>query len=243
MTTINPIKLKVMVNPDINIIRKIAADYERRATTHTEHYVLYQTTGLNIDNITSYFVSALWRKARAIRLSTEGSSIPDRKMLNKLWFPAGFCRHIMSIGNIRTSEYVINVEEERIPVDESIHSNLREFLLDDDEMREISEKLFQLSSFMPTYTSQYKFDNDGDEAMFGIVDVEHKFFDEDCVTVRSFTNQAVDEKYLEITALLGLKVAGSNSPILYPNLGSIRIDAIRIQFTAEDQSSLGKLES
>lgn len=242
MTTINPTKLKVMVNPDINIIRKIAADYERRATTHQDHFMLYKHTGLTIDDLTAYFVSALWRKARAIRFSTEGSSIPDRKILNKLWFPAGFCRHIMSIGNIRTPEYVINVEEERIPDDERIPSTLRDFRLEDNEMMEISEKLFQLSSFMPVYTAQYKFDNDGDEAMFGIVDIEHKFYDDDIVPVRSFTNQAIDEKYLEITAVLGLKVAGSNSPILYPNLGSIRVDAIRTQFIAEDKSSLDKFE-
>ena len=242
MTITNPTKLKVMVNPDINIIKKIAADYERRATTHKDHEMLYSFTDLTIDDLTSYFVSALWRKARAIRLSTEGSTIPDRKMLNKLWFPAGFCRHIMSIGNIRTSEYVINVEEERIPNDDNIQSTLREFLLEDDQMREISEKLFQLQSFMPVYTSQFKFDNDGDEAMFGIIDVEHKFVDDDVIPVRSFTNQAIDEKYLEITAVLGLKVAGSNSPILYPNFGSIRVDAIRTQFVAEDKSSLDKLE-
>lgn len=242
MTTINPTKLKVMVLPDTDIIKKIAADYERRATTHQDHAILYKYTGLTIDELVSYFVSALWRKARAIRLSTEGSNIPDRKLLNKLWFPAGFCRHIMSIGNVRTPEYVINVEEERMLKDNKVISAVDDFLLDDESMRKVSEKIFQLSSFMPVYTAQYKFDQDGDEAMFGIIDTEHKFYDDDIKPVRSFTNQAIDDKYLEITAVLGLKVAGSNSPILYPNLGSIRVDVIRTQFIAEDKSSLDKLE-
>lgn len=242
MTTINQIKLKVMVNPDINIITKIAADYERRATTHQDHAILYKYTGLTIDDLVTYFVSALWRKARAIRFSTEGSNIPDRKLLNKLWFPAGFCRHIMSIGNVRTPEYVINVEEERMSKDDKAVGSINKYLLNDADMREISEKLFQLSSFMPVYTAQYKFDQDGDEAMFGIIDTEHKFYDDEIIPIRSFTNQAIDDKYLEITAVLGLKVAGSNSPILYPNLGSIRVDVIRTQFISEDKSSLDKLE-
>lgn len=228
--------LQVAVNPDVNILQKLASDYVSRATTHPEHSALFNQTNLSIDKLTSYFVSALWRKARGVRYETEGRKIPDKQLLQKLHFPMGFCRHIISIGNIETAEYQINVTEERIvnTFDEEgkeIPHPLSAWLLTDDEMREVSQALFQLDTFMPTAYKQYKFDGNGDEAMLGIINPDFsKVAGEDARFISTFTGNAIDEKYLEITAVLGLKVAGSNSPILYPNLTSIDVDAIRLQF-------------
>lgn len=227
--------LQVAVNPDVNILKKLASDYVARATTHPEHSLLFAQTGLSIDDITAYFVSALWRKARGVRLETEGRKIPDKDLLKKLHFPMGFCRHIISIGNVESAEYRINVIEEQI-VDSTVDGKevphpLKYWLLDDDEMRRVSQGLFSLDYFMPTAYKQYKFDNEGDEAMFGIIDLKFsEVADEGQKFVSTFTGHAIDEKYLEITAVLGLKVAGSNTPILYPNLKSIDVDAIRSQF-------------
>lgn len=224
--------LLVAVRPDVNILTKLAADYERRATTHPEHNALYAQTGLDIDTLTSYFVTAIWRKARAIRLTNESSKVADRHLLQRLHFPAGICRHIMSIGNVKSAEYEIQVVEERIVnADEAGYEPFMGHILDDDQLREVSEKLYQLDSFMPTFTKQYKFDVDGDEAMFGIIDPKFAPAMEDGqVVVRTFTGKAIDAKYLEITAVLGLKPAGSNSPILYPNVTVVDADAIRKQF-------------
>lgn len=229
------VTLQVAVYPDINILSKMAGDYVSRAMTHPEHKALFDQTGLTIDKLTAYFVSALWRKARGVRLETQGLSVPDRHLLQRLHFPMGFCRHIISIGNVQTAEYQINVVEEQI-VDsvngkKTVPHPLKSWLLTDDEMREISQGLFKLDTFMPTAYKQYKFDGDGDEAMLGIINSDFtKVADDDCRFISTFTGNAIDEKYLEITAVLGLKVAGSNSPILYPNLTSIDVDAIRLQF-------------
>lgn len=227
--------LQVAVNPDVNILKKLASDYVARATTHPEHNLLFTQTGLTIDKITAYFVSALWRKARGVRLETEGRKIPDKHLLQKLHFPMGFCRHIISIGNVESAEYRIYVTEEQIVstiVDgKEVPHPLEFWLLEDDEMREVSQALFALDHFMPTAYKQYKFDNEGDEAMFGIIDLKFaQVAEEGERFVSTFTGHAIDEKYLEITAVLGLKVAGSNSPILYPNLTNIDVDAIRSQF-------------
>lgn len=231
------ITLQVAVNPDVNILQKLASDYVSRATTHPEHNILFHRTGLTIDKLTSYFVSALWRKARGIRYETEGRAIPDKQFLQKLHFPMGFCRHIISIGNITTAEYRINVTEERIvnSVDEDgkeIPHPLSAWLQTDDEMREVSQALFALDAFMPTAYKQFKFDdNSGDEAMLGIINPDFlKVSNDEQRFISTFTGNAIDEKYLEITAVLGLKAVGSNSPILYPNLTSIDVDAIRLQF-------------
>lgn len=227
--------LQVAVNPDVNILKKLASDYVARATTHPEHNLLFTQTGLTIDKITAYFVSALWRKARGVRLETEGRKIPDKHLLQKLHFPMGFCRHIISIGNVESAEYRIYVTEEQIVstiVDgKEVPHPLEFWLLEDDGMREVSQALFALDHFMPTAYKQYKFDNEGDEAMFGIIDLKFaQVAEEGERFVSTFTGHAIDEKYLEITAVLGLKVAGSNSPILYPNLTNIDVDAIRSQF-------------
>lgn len=227
--------LQVAVNPDVNILKKLAADYVARATTHPEHNLLFKQTGLSIDDITAYFVSALWRKARGVRLETEGRKIPDKHLLQKLHFPMGFCRHIISIGNVESAEYRIYVTEEQI-IDSNVDGKevphpLKYWLLDDEKMREVSQALFALDHFMPTAYKQYKFDNEGDEAMFGIINLKFsEVADKDERFVSTFTGHAIDEKYLEITAVLGLKATGSNSPILYPNLTSIDVDAIRSQF-------------
>lgn len=237
--------LQVAVNPDVNILKKLAGDYVARATTHPEHNLLFNQTGLTIDKITSYFVSALWRKARGVRLETEGRKIPDKHLLQKLHFPMGFCRHIISIGNVESAEYRIYVTEEQIVstiVDgKEVPHPLEFWLMEDDDMREVSEALFTLDHFMPTAYKQYKFDNEGDEAMFGIIDLKFaQVADERERFVSTFTGHAIDEKYLEITAVLGLKVAGSNSPILYPNLTSIDVDAIRSQFETGEGFHLDK---
>lgn len=229
------ITLQVAVYPDVNILSKLASDYVLRATTHPEHEALFNQTGLSIDKITSYFVSALWRKARGVRFETEGRKIPDKHLLQKLHFPMGFCRHIISIGNVESAEYRINVTEEQIITDvydgkERLHP-LESWLMTDDEMREVSQGLFALDSFMPTAYKQYKFDNNGDEAMFGIIDPKFaEVASEDERFISTFSGKAIDEKYLEITAVLGLKAVGLNSPILYPNLTSVNVDAIRQQF-------------
>lgn len=234
MSTPKTITLHVSVNPDMTILTKLASDYELRATTHPNHRAMYEATNLTVQKLAKYFATALWYKAKGCRLATEGNRIGFSRLVQRLHFPMGFCRHIMSIGNVETPEYRILVIEGLDSVKDvegNVVTKNPSFLLSDDEMLQISEDLFMLRNFMPTATKQYKFDMPGDDAMFGVV--EYSATDtlrasDICLNV--FTGKAFDDKYLEITAVLGLKPARLNSAILYPNVSMISLDAIRTQF-------------
>lgn len=246
MSTPKTITLHVSVNPDMTILTKLASDFELRATTHPEHRLMYESTSLTVQKLAKYFATALWYKAKGCRLATEGERIDFSRLVQRLHFPMGFCRHIMSIGNVETPEYRILVVEGMDSVKDvegNVVTKEPSFLLSNDDMLKISEDLFMLRSFMPTATKQYKFDVPGDDAMFGVV--EYSTTDvlrasDICLNV--FTGKAFDDKFLEITAVLGLKPARLNSAILYPNVSMISLDAIRTQFATGEGFKSAKAE-
>lgn len=209
-------KVPVVVSPNETIIAKLAHDYVVRAKTHLEHRLLFKETGLTIKEIEDYFHDILLGKAQLVEAWREGKK-DNRKHLNKLFVPVALTPFITSIGDISTAEYRIQVVTDGAALK-----------LDDAKRMKISSKLFELNSFMPVERNQFSVGREGDDAMFAILDEE--LFKGDEVVARAFTNRPMDDAYVMIAAVLGLKVQDSSMKCLFPTFGTVDIDHIRDQF-------------
>lgn len=214
MMTNKNIKVELVVTPNMQIVTKLAADYIRRATTHLEHSMMFEATGLTTEDIANYFADLLVLKAVQVQDERLGKRIFNKEN-DKLRIPVGFTPFTTAIGDVETEEYQIHVV---------CNSDL---ILKKSERTEISEKLYQLDKFMPTVKKQFKPGEFGNEAMFAIVDTTE---DIDVTNVSTFTGKSIDDALLAISAVLGLKVQSQGMNCLYPNFRLIDVDQIRNMF-------------
>lgn len=210
------IEVPVVVSPNETIIAKLAHDYVVRAQTHNEHRLLFEATQLTVQEIEDYFYDILLGKAQLVEAFRTGGK-DKRHHLNKLYVPVTLTPFITSIGDVKTAEYRITVVTDG--------ANLK---LDDAKRMEISSKLFDLNSFMPVERNQFSVGREGDDAMFAIMD--EQLFTGNDVVLRAFTGRPMDNAYVQIAAVLGLKVQDSSMKCLFPTFGTVDIDHIRDQF-------------
>lgn len=210
------IEVPVVVSPNETIIAKLAHDYAVRAQTHNEHRLMFEATQLTVADLESYFYDILLGKAQLVEAFRTGGK-DKRHHLNKLFVPVALTPFITSIGDVSTAEYRITVVTDGAVLK-----------LDDAKRFEISSKLFDLNSFMPVERNQFSVGREGDDAMFAIMD--EKLFVGDEVVARALTGRPMDEAYIQIAAVLGLKVQDSSMKCLFPTFGTVDIDHIRDQF-------------
>lgn len=215
VTSLN-IEVPVVVSPNETIIAKLAHDYVVRAQTHNEHRLMFEATQLTVQEIESYFHDILLGKAQLVEAFRTGGK-DKRHHLNKLYVPVALTPFITSIGDVKTAEYHITVVTDGAVLK-----------LDDAKRMEISSKLFDLNSFMPVERNQFSVGREGDDAMFAIMD--EQLFTGNDVVLRAFTGRPMDNAYVQIAAVLGLKVQDSSMKCLFPTFGTVDIDHIRDQF-------------
>lgn len=210
------IEVPVVVSPNETIIAKLAHDYVVRAQTHPEHRLLFEATELTETEVRAYFYDILLGKAQLVEAFRTGEK-DKRHHLNKLYVPVALTPFITSIGDVSTAEYRVLVVTDGAALK-----------LSDKERMEISSKLFELNSFMPVERNQFSVGREGDDAMFAVMDEE--LFVGDDVIARAFTGKQMDDAYVQIAAVLGLKVQDSSMKCLFPTFGTVDIDHIRDQF-------------
>lgn len=211
------IEVPIVVSPNETIIEKLAHDYVIRARTHPEHRLMFDDVKLKVEELADYFYDLMLAKARMVEYFRTNGGNDERSHFNKLYVPVGLTAFITSIGDVRTAEYHITVV-----------TNGAVFKLDHAKRMEISSKLFELNSFMPVERNQFSVGRDGDDAMFAIMDDD--LFKSDVLVGRALTGKKMDDAYVQITAVLGLKVHDSSMKCLFPTFGTVDIDHIRDQF-------------
>lgn len=227
----------VTVVPDEQILRRFAQNLFDRAIIHDNHAILFEKTGLTVDDMWKYFHDVLIARTARVETITghmsQGNYNNAFRYFNGLAIPAVFAQVASYIGEFEAEEHVIipklqdnYVKREVVEVRDEDNPI---FYLTKTQHHKISNAFERLNGagVIPSNKQQIGNSAQGGEAMLGVVDYKQSDLVPASVEVRSFTGNDTDEFNLEMSILMGLKPLDTNlTSLLWTRIHAFSLDTV-----------------